>query len=100
MLAWTWSDSGGGPRYYLQERSAGATTQDQLDAAATCSASETGCDATAFSIVTLSDGRSALLVQAPDVASLVWVEEGVELTLVGPGATFTPAIAEGLAAEI
>lgn len=71
------------------------TTQKELESLAGCDPS-TGCQGS-WSIVQLATGLNALLIQGEASTALIWLDNGMRFTVMGPPSTFTPASAEQIA---
>ncbi len=102
-LAFVYDDPKYGGRYYVEE-SVPTLTQKHLEEQATCQPGESACTTKGWSLVTIRDGVTALLIYAPSQASeatsLSWIEKGVMFIVMGPRDTLTDSDALAVAAAI
>jgi hypothetical protein len=89
--------------YYVHE-SLPTMTQDQLEQLATCQPGETGCSTEGWSMQPIRSGIGALVIYASEsvsvATSVMWLEDGIQYTLMGPRSTMTAARAIAIADQI
>jgi hypothetical protein len=101
-IAFVYSDAELG-EYYVHE-SLPTMTQDQLEQLATCQPGETGCSTEGWSLKPIRSGITGLVIYAPEsvsvATSIMWLEDGIQYTLMGPRSTMTGAHAIAIADQI
>jgi hypothetical protein len=79
-------------------------TQDQLEQLATCQPGETGCSTEGWSLRPIRRGITGLVIYAPEnmsvATSVMWLEDGIQYTLMGHRSTMTAARAIAIADQI
>jgi hypothetical protein len=85
---------------YLVEESISQTDQDGLESSLKCDPSQ-GCQGSSF-IVTLSDGRRAVVLTGEGSNGILWLAHGgtVLMDVYGPPDTFTAAAATAIANQL
>jgi hypothetical protein len=89
--------------YYVLERLP-TMTQDQLEQLATCQPGETGCSTEGWSLRSIRSGFTGLVIYAPEnmsvATSVMWLEDGIQYTLMGHRSTMTAERAITIADQI
>jgi hypothetical protein len=102
-LAFVYDDPKYGGRFYVEEL-VPTLTQEHLEELATCQPGETGCSTMGWSLFTIRDGVTALLIYAPsevsEATSLMWIENGIMFIVMGPSNSSTDSDALAVAAAI
>ncbi len=102
-LAFVYDDLKYGGTYFVEE-SIPTLTQNHLEDLATCQPGETGCSTKGWSLVTIRDGVTALLIYAPrevsEATSLTWIENDIMFVVMGPRDSLTDSNALAIAAAI
>lgn len=103
-IAWV-IDTGDGP-FYILEGPKGVQSQEELESLAECGPTETGCTTKGWSLVKLTDGRTALLVDgalAHPGGSTTWIafmSDDMKVEVIGSKGTFTAQEALAVANDL
>jgi hypothetical protein len=101
-VAFVYDDSKIGT-FFIQE-SEPTLTQKELEELAACQPAETNCDTTGWSLEAIRNGKTALLIYAPTdrsiATSIVWLEDGLMFTVMGPRVSLTDTGAKDIAERV
>lgn len=99
-----WVIDGGDGLFYIVEGPAGGMDQSELEELAECGPKETGCTVEGWSLVKLSNGTTALLVDGAvalgETTFIEWLNGELKFEIIGPRLKFTAEEALSAANEL